>query len=592
MAFDALSLRAVTGELQAVVAGSRISKIYQPTNTDIELLLHKQGTNRRLLLSAHAQNARVHLTATIRENPAAPPMFCMLLRKHLAGGVLVSVEQPGLERILTLAVTGENEFGERAAKLLIAEMMGKHSNIILVNREDNSIIDSIRRVSHAVSRVREILPGRLYTPPPPPDRSDPLVLDAPAFLSLLRDGQAAEKIWQLLLRSLSGLSPQMAKEIVVRAGLSPAAPAALLAASEQTHLARVLTEFYAAVRDGAFRPSLAVDRETGAWLAYAPFPLEQYPPEARVAAETMNGALDKYYAAAGRVDQAGQIRRVILQVTAAALSRCRKKQAFLAEALTKAENADSLQQAGELILSNLHRLHKGDAALTAVNYRDPAQSPVSVSLDPRFTPAQNAQRYFKQYAKAKKSRAILLRQQQDNENETDYLESVESLAEQAVAAAELTDIRQELIEQGYLKAPSAHRPERARANNCSEPHRHITADGFTVLAGRNNKQNDRLTLREAAPDDIWLHTQNIPGSHVVIRNRDGRPVPETTLLEAAALAAYYSNARASANVPVDYTTVRHVHKPRGAKPGMVVYDHQKTLFVQPHSGRSGEQAPS
>jgi len=588
MAFDALSLRAVAGELKDTVIGSRITKIYQPVSTEIEFLLHKQGTNRRLLLSAHAQNARVHLTTTVRTNPPAPPMFCMLLRKHLEGGVLVSAEQPGLERVLTLAVTGENEIGERTTKLLVTEMMGKHSNIILVNRETNAIIDSLRRVSHAVSRVREILPGRPYTPPPTQERADPLALDAAAFLSLLRENAEQETIWQRLVRSLTGLSPLQAKEIVVRAGLSPAAPAAALTEPEQAGLAATLAEFYTAVQAGDFQPSLAVDRQTGTFLAYSPFRLAQYPPEDQVTAASMNELLNTYYSAAGQEDKLGLARQAILRVVAAALSRCRKKQTLLAEDLAKAENADSLQLAGELILANIHRLRRGDAELTATNYHDPVQAPVSITLDPRLTPAENAQRYFKQYGKAKKSLEILLRHQEDTQNEIDYLENVETLAEQAGSLTELADIRQELVEQGYLKAPASRPGERIKANERSEPHRFTTTDGFTVLAGRNNKQNDRLTLREAGPEDIWLHTQKIPGSHVVIRSQGGRPVPETTLLEAAALAAYYSKARASTNVPVDYTAVKYVRKPRGAKPGMVIYDHQRTLFVNPHPGRPEE----
>ncbi|MGI5838369.1 MAG: Rqc2 family fibronectin-binding protein [bacterium] len=588
MAFDALSLRAVAGELGELVIGSRITKIYQPTGTDIELLLHKQGVNRRLLLSAHAQNARVHVTKSVRENPPAPPMFCMLLRKHLDGGIIIAAAQPGLERVLKLVVTGENELGERTAKLLIAEMMGKHSNIILVDRASGVIIDSIRRVSRAISRVREVLPGRLYVPPPAQDKTDPLALAGDAFPALLRSGPGEEKIWRLLLNSLAGLSPLLAKDIAVRAGLAPERTAESLTDPEWDGLKATLVDFYQSVRNRTFTPSLAVDRKTGAFLAYAPFPLAQYPAAAGSAGKSMNEVLDIYYATFGQGDKTGQARQTLLRTVGAALARCRKKETGIAEALTAAQNALSLQLAGELILANIHRLRQGDSVLTAVNYYDPAQPEITVELDARFTPAENAQRYFKQYAKAKKSLAILGRQQQENAAEISYLENVETLAAQAGTAAELADIRQEMIEQGYLAAPASRRNNKTRPEEPSQPLRRITADGYTVLVGRNNKQNDRLTLREAAPDDIWLHTKDIPGSHVIIRVKDGRPVPETTLREAAALAAYYSKARASANVPVDYTAVRHVRKPRGAKPGMVIYDHQKTVFADPHPGRADE----
>ncbi len=583
MAFDALSLRAVTAELQARLVPSRINKIYQPTPTELVLLLHGQGKNYKLLLSAHAQNARVHLTEFNRENPPAPPVFCMLLRKHLEGGMITAINQPDLERMFTLSVAGEDEIGLPTTKVLIAELMGKHSNLILVNQENGLIIDSLKRIPPSLSRVRQVLPGRPYQLPPGQGRANPLHLSEDGFAAALTPGEPGGKLWKHILNSLAGLSPLMAREIVRRAGFDPETETGTMEPGHWPRLTAALTGFFASVRANRFVPTLIQASPGGNNTAFAAFDLSLYPDEQKTTFPTMNRLLDTLYQASGTADRLEQTRQSLLRLVGAELARCRKKLAIQTEAWEQAGQADELRAAGDLILANLHAIRKGDPVLLATDYADPEQRTRTIALNPQLTPAENAQSYFRRYAKAKNSLGILAGQRNANTAEINYLETCENNLEQAAALSDLAEIRQELVEEGYLKPLSAGRRGQAPPKP-SAPFTFRSPDGYTILAGRNNKQNDWLT-RSAAPEDLWLHTKDIPGAHVLIRTRAGEPVPDSTLLAAASIAAYYSKAHGAATVPVDYTLVRYVRKPRGARPGLVIYDHQRTLMAIPNPGQ-------
>lgn len=578
MPFDGLMLAAVCTELNEILAGARIEKIYQPAKNEITLHVGRPRERRRLILSAHPRDARAHLSTEQRENPAQPPLFCMVLRKHLEGGHIKKFRQPGLERVLEIYVDARDELGRPSEKILICEFMGKHSNILLVDPAENIIIDGIKRYSHSVSRYREVLPGKPYIPPPPQEKYNPLSLDEDTFRRILLEASLDSKVQKVLQTNLEGLSTVMSREIVYRAGL----PEDLIIDHCGEHEMRVLWQALKSITlpasRGEFNATIITDG-TGKPVEFAAFDITMFE-DCKRQHGTPSEILDKFFTAVRLLDRFNGEKQSLKTILKREIKRLEKKKELQARSAKEAEKAENYRIYGELLMANLHRLAKGMDEIAVENFYDPEGKAITIPLDRGLSPSENAQAYFKKYTKAKNTRNEALKQAQKSKEELEYLKGVLLAVEQSTTLSNLEEIKQELAEQGYLRNENKKIKNKKQEKPESSPMSFISSDGFTILVGRNNKQNDRLTMKIASDKDIWLHTKDIPGSHVIIKAENSR-VPKNTIYEAAVLAAYYSQARHSENVPVDYTRRKNVKKPRGAKPGYVIYEQQRTAVVNP-----------
>ena len=579
MPYDGLVLAAVKRELEEKLTGGRIDRVYQPEKDQIILVIHRPGERMRLLLSAKASDARAHLLAGTKENPASPPTFCMVLRKHLEGGRIAGLEQPGLERVLIIKVETRDELGQPAEKHLVCEIMGKHINIILVEPADGSIVDAIKRYSHAVSRYREVLPGRPYVPPPSQDKLNLLELCEDDFWSSCLQLPLATPLPELLQKKISGLSTVTCREIVFRAGLEPDTVLDQCGEYELVSLWKSLKKVVENVRRGEFEPSLAHTKK-GEVVDFSS--LELTHTGLYIKRGSMNQILDEFYTARELAEKIEREKNSLLNSVTKEISRLEKKLDLYTRSLRETEEMEKWRLYGELLTANMYRLKRGMTSVTVENYYEKECPPVTVPLDPQLTPQENAQLFFKKYQKAKNTHVTLQGRISLVLEELNYLETVKTSAEMASTAEELDEIAWELSREGYGGQPDAvkGRPGPKKEKTAPRPLAFLSSEGFTILVGRNNTQNDYLTSKMAADNDIWLHARGLPGSHVIIRT-GGREVPQLTLKEAATLAAYYSKGRSAKNVLVDYTLKKHVHKPKGAKAGMVVYEREKTITVAP-----------
>lgn len=561
MSFDGLFTRAVTKELTEMIKGGRINKVHQPYQHEIVLIIRAKGKNYKLLLSAHPAHARVQLTNEGYENPPEPPMFCMLLRKHLEGSILEEIQQHGLDRIMSFHIKGRNEIGDISYKKLIVEIMGRHSNIILLDPERNLILDSIKHVSYAMNSYRAVLPGQEYIFPPEQNKANPFEADEEDILKRLDFN--AGKLDKQIMDQYAGISPLFAKEITFQAGLAnrTTVPKAFLALLER-------------VRKHDYNPAVMYSNNKEYFYL---FPLESLQGEVKLY-PSLSNMLDHFYFGKAERDRVKQQAHDLERFVINEIEKNEKKIVKLKETIKKAEEAQKYQLFGELLTANLYAAKKGMESIEVVNYYNEDGETITIPLDPLKTPAENAQNYFTKYQKAKNSLSIVKEQIEKADEEKAYFEMLLQQIETA-SPKDIAEIREELIEEGYLKQ---RKKKQMKKNQGQKPvlDRFFASDGTEILVGKNNKQNDYLTNRLAARDEVWLHTKDIPGSHVVIRSKNPS---EKTIYEAAILAAYYSKARDSGSVPVDYTLVRHVKKPSGAKPGFVIYDNQKTVYVTPEA---------
>lgn len=580
MAFDGLFLSAIKAELSTWL-GSRLERIYQPDKDTLLIHLRRGREIKKLVMSAHAEHCRIHLTEVSLPNPLEPPLFCMVLRKHLQGGVLAEINQPGLERVLELHCSCTDELGRAVTRTLMVEIMGKHSNIILLD-PNGTIIDALRRYTHALSRHREVLPGRAYVPPPVQDKIDPRSLDLEQLGPIIFQSSWDKPLKSLLVEKLAGIGPQTAREILFRAGLPAEITPEFCGEHELGRLWQALQEVLAASLPPSWKPTVVRDKEKGV-LAFAAFDLLQFAGLPREHFPTPSQACEVFYEEKRAQNLLAAEKRSLTSLIERELKRCLKKEAVQAETVAAAAGAEQWRLYGELITANIYRLQKGMTSFTAENFYDPEAPPVTIELDPSLTPAENAERYFNRYNKAKNAARQAALQLEQTREEIAYLNSVAQALEMADSLEELKEIREELVRSGYLEPAKGEKkqPQRER-EAASRPLELISSDGFIILVGKNNRQNDYLSLKLARDEDIWLHAKDVPGSHVIIRTQ-GRPVPERTLEEAAGLAAYFSRARQAGRVAVDYTQAKYVRKPPGARPGMVIYDHQHTVYVAPIS---------
>ena len=564
MPLDALCLTAVAGEVRAAVQGGKIDKIYQPTRDEVVLYIRGPAGNVRLLLSANPGHPRAHLTERNRENPEQPPMFCMLLRKHLQGARILELNQPPLERILDFRLETLDELGDRVERRLVLEAMGRSANLLLLDGEGR-IVDCTRRVDGDLARgQRQLLPGLFYRQPPAVDKLNPFTL-SPEELRLVLANPLGKAWDKLLLDSFTGLSPLVARELAFRAG------------DDSEKLAAELEKLGEAVEENRFTPYLLV-RE-GKPVDFTFLPVLQYGPETEsIPRESFSALLDDFFSdreSAERVRQRGQ--DLVKSVTSAR-DRTARKLGNQARELEATKNRERLRELGDILTSNLHLMEKGMSTFRTMDFYDPEGGEVDIPLDPLLTPQQNAAKYYKEYNKAKTAEEMLTIQIEKGEKELEYLNSVLENIALAEGEKDLQEIRQELTETGYLRRPKT---AAKRAKKVSgKPMEFRSSSGLRISVGKNNSQNDLLTTKLAYKSDIWLHTQKIHGSHVILW-LEGGEADARSLTEAAQLAAYFSQARDGSKVPVDYTPVKYVKKPAGARPGMVVYTTYQTAVVEP-----------
>ena len=571
MPLDAICLRAMTNELKEKLLGVRIDKVQQPARDQIVLLLRG---NLRLLFNAGPNQPRVQLTEVLRENPAEPPMFCMLLRKHLVGGRITDVEQSGLERVVTFTIRNVNELGESGTKKLVLEAMGRRSNLILLD-EDDRILDCMRRVEFEVSGARALLPGLYYRLPAPLDKVS--LLDDPDGAAVLArcGGGAEESVERFLLDRCLGVSPLIARELTQRAfGAADARFCDRADGCER--LAAEIERLTNAVQENNFTPTM-LSRE-GRPVDFTHCPITQYGAETvQTTFPTFSALLDAFYTERDRQEAAQRRGRELTRTVTSAHERAVRKLGMLEKEYAAAQDRDTLRLCGDLITANLYRMERGAARLTAQNYYDESGAEIDIPLDPLLTPQQNAAKYYKRYTKAKTAEKHLREQIEKTAAERDYLESVQGEIALAQTEPEFAELRRELQETGYIRRSGKEKRGRERP---IAPREFRSSSGLRIFVGRSNVQNDALTKR-ADKRDLWLHTQKIHGSHVILCTEDGA-YDDESLLEAARLAAYYSQAQGGSNVPVDYTSVKFVKKPANAKPGKVVYETYRTVYVTPN----------
>ena len=578
MPFDGSVVHSIVSELNNKTIAGKIDKIYQPEKDELIIHIRNYKDNNKLLLSASPSFPRVHLTSDNKSNPAVPPSFCMLLRKHLLGGRIVSVRQPDFERIIEIDIECFDELGYSAHRTLITEIMGRHSNIIFIDKSSGKIIDSIKRVSFEMSSVREILPGIEYKYPPSGEKTNPLEVTKEGFLSGLESTNISTRAEKYLINSYNGISPVVAREICLRASIESDTDVKQLSSSQMLNLYNSFLWFQASAAGNNYRPNIVF--KEGKASDFSCFDLEVFKRNEKKFYDSMSTTVQYYYSEKDLKDRIKQKSGDIHKIITNRLDRCYKKMEILNNELSEAQDSERFKIYGDLIMSNLYDLKKGMGKAHLLNYYSPKGEFIDISLDTQLSPTANAQRYYKKYNKSKNALNAIKEQLEENRSEIIYLETQLDNLDKCTEEIEIEEIRNELAEQGYIKARKSTIKNRVKA---SKPMRFLSSSDFEIYVGKNNVQNDYLTLKFAANQDIWLHTKDIPGSHVIIKT-EGKEVDETTLKEAATLAAFYSKGKLSSKVPVDYTRKKNVKKPSGAKPGMVIYDNYSTIYITPDEG--------
>ena len=561
MPLDAIYLSALTAELKDKLVGGRIDKVQQPERDMLLLSLRAKGENLRLLLAAGTGNARVHLTESSFENPAEPPMFCMLLRKHLVGAHISAVYQPDYERLLIIELEGRDEMGFASQKKLVAEMIGRSANVILVDGEGR-IVDCMRRMDFGGDAQRRMLPGMIYRLPPKQEKPPLLETDSAQRKTMIAGADRQQSLDKWLLSSFAGLSPLVCRELAHRCGGS------------YDTLPELLDAFADSVQAGDLRPTILY--EEGKPRDFSFMPISQYGPSVSCREEeSFSKLLDSFYSQRDRAEQQRRRSHQLFKTVRTIRDRIQRKLASQTEELRRTEDRDEVRKTAELVTANIYRIKKGDRTLECVDYYDPECPVIPIALDPLKTPQQNAAALFKEYNKLKAARAHLTGLIEEGERQLDYLNSVLELLSLSETEKDISDIRRELIATGYLRKQGGSKADRSKGQ---APWRFVTDDGFEVLAGRSNVQNDELTTKTGRRTDYWFHTQHLHGSHVILRCNGLEPT-ELAVAQAAVIAAYYSQGREGGKVPVDYTMLRFVRKPSGALPGKVIYTDYKTIMT-------------
>ncbi|MBQ3422298.1 MAG: NFACT family protein [Romboutsia sp.] len=580
MALDGLVIHSLVDELYSKLLGGKIDKVHQPEEDEIVLYIRNNKENYKLILSCSSSNPRVYIANDYKkENPKKAPMFCMLFRKYIQSGNIVNISQVGFERIIKISVDSLDELKEKTTKDIYIEIMGRHSNIILTHNADNKIIDSAKRIPTSVSRARQILPGLTYELPPSQDKLNPLnnISQIEFTESLISyDGPIFKGIYSKFL----GISPIVSKEICYRANINEKSNVCKLSSNELNNLYKEFNNLFNDVRNNNYSPCIVLNEKIDKVVDFSCINLTLYNEFKFITKESMSTILEDYYKTKDIKDRIHQRASDLRKSISIKLERLYHKQEKQNEELKEAENADDYKIKGELLTAYIYMIQKGMESIEVQNFYDPNYENITIKLKENLTPSENSQRYFKKYNTLKTAKKEITSQMDISKEEIDYLENILLNIDNCENLAELQDIKDELISLGYAKAPGKLKSKKELNKLTTSPHEFISSDGFKILVGKNNKQNDHLTLRIADPDDIWMHTKNIPGSHVIIKCA-GKEVSENTIYEGAMLAAYFSKGKMSAQVPVDYTKKKHVKKPSGSKPGMVIYETNSTMYVTP-----------
>ena len=567
MAFDGIAVSCLRKELADRLTGGRITKIVQSESDELLLTIKNNGAQYRLLLSASASLPLIYLTETNKPAPMTAPGFCMLLRKHLGGGRITAVTQPSLERILHFEIEHLDEMGDLCRKTLIAELMGKHSNLIFC-KEDGTILDSIKHVSLAVSSVREVLPGRSYFIPHTQDKLDPLTTEPEAMVTAIC--RKPVTLGKAIYTTLTGFSPVMAEELCCRSSLDAGRPAAVLGDTEQTMLAHQLLRLMESIRESSFAPTIYYKGKEP--IEFSALPLTLYEDLEQTRSDSMSGILEQYYATKNTLTRIHQKSADLRRIVQTALDRSRKKYDLQSRQLADTEKREKYKIWGELIHTYGYGVPEGARSMEALNYY--TNETITIPLDPILSAQENAKKYFDKYGKLKRTFEAVTRLLQETGDEVTHLESVQTALDMALTEEDLVQIKEELIEAGYIRRKGGGKKVRIT----SKPYHYRSSDGFDIYVGKNNLQNEELTFQFASGNDWWFHAKGVPGSHVIVKT-EGKELPDRTFEEAGRLAAWYSKNRGGDKVEIDYVQKKHVKKPGGSKPGFVVYYTNYSLVI-------------
>lgn len=570
MAFDGITIANIVTELNQTITGGKINKIAQPENDELIITIKNQRKQYRLFLSASASLPLIYLTETNKPSPLTAPNFCMLLRKHIGSGKIIAIEQPGMERIIRFTIEHLNELGDLCTKYLIVEIMGKHSNIIFCNEEDQ-IIDSIKHVSAHMSSVREVLPGRPYFIPETQSKLNPFVLTEEIFQEKIfpRPVNVAKAIYT----SITGISPLMAEEVCYRAGIDGGIPTDGLEDVERVHLAHTFLRMVDDIRDGHFEPNIIYKGKEP--VEFACFPLSQYQDYRAVSYPSIFPVLETYYAEKNIVTKMRQKTVDLRKIVQNALERNVKKYQLQQKQLKDTEKKEKYRVWGELLNTYGYEVEPGAKSMEALNYY--TNEMIQIPLDETMTPQENAKKYFDKYSKLKRTKGALDTLLQKTGDEIKHLESIAASLDIASSEEDLVQIKEEMMEYGYVKRKNT---GGKKVKVTSRPYHYISSDGYDIYVGKNNFQNDELSFKFASGNDWWFHAKGQPGSHVIVKSKN-EELPDRTFEEAGKLAAYYSKGRQAPKVEIDYTQKKNLRKPTGGKPGFVVYYTNYSLLIEP-----------
>ena len=571
MAFDGITIANIVTELNQTITGGKINKIAQPENDELIITIKNQRKQYRLFLSASASLPLIYLTETNKPSPLTAPNFCMLLRKHIGSGKIIAIEQPGMERIIRFTIEHLNELGDLCTKYLIVEIMGKHSNIIFCNEEDQ-IIDSIKHVSAHMSSVREVLPGRPYFIPETQSKLNPFVLTEEIFQEKIfpRPVNVAKAIYT----SITGISPLMAEEVCYRAGIDGGIPTDGLEDVERVHLAHTFLRMVDDIRDGHFEPNIIYKGKEP--VEFACFPLSQYQDYRAVSYPSIFPVLETYYAEKNIVTKMRQKTVDLRKIVQNALERNVKKYQLQQKQLKDTEKKEKYRVWGELLNTYGYEVEPGAKSMEALNYY--TNEMIQIPLDETMTPQENAKKYFDKYSKLKRTKEALDTLLQETGDEIKHLESIAASLDIASSEEDLVQIKEEMMEYGYVKRKNT---GGKKVKVTSRPYHYISSDGYDIYVGKNNFQNDELSFKFASGNDWWFHAKGQPGSHVIVKSKN-EELPDRTFEEAGKLAAYYSKGRQAPKVEIDYTQKKNLRKPTGGKPGFVVYYTNYSLMASSH----------
>ncbi|MGN1113365.1 MAG: NFACT family protein [Acutalibacteraceae bacterium] len=575
MALDGAFLRFIKTELEEKLVGLRVEKVFQPNRDELIVAFRGVSGAYKVLMSARANSPRVNITQYPPENPQTPPMLCMLLRKRLTGARLKAITQYQLERVIRFTFDATDELGDKIELSLIAEIMGKYSNVIFVDGNGN-VIDALKRVDMTMSSQRLVLPGVEYRLPPPQDKLNPLEVTAEEIIGRIRSLGKTQKLNKAILSAVQGFSPVVCRELEHLTGRGAELDTSSMTDEQYSRLGFFLKRTLGEINDNEGVPCMVQDLN-GKPLDFSFMNILQYGTAAKtVRFESYSELLDSFYLERDKTERMRVKGQDLLRLLTNITERLTRKINTQKIELANSEDREPLRIKGDLLQANLYRIEKGMTEIEVENFYDENLPMIKIKLNPALTPGQNAQKYYKDYRKAKNAQQYLTVEIEKAQQELLYIDTVFDSLSRAETERELTEIKQELIEGGYIKRIRS----RQKIKGTLPPLEFTSKSGLKILVGRNNVQNDRLTLKTARNYDLWFHTKDIPGSHTIIVSQGETPDDET-ILYAAQLAAYHSRAKESSKVPVDYTLIKYVSKPVGAKPGMVIYKNQKTLFVKP-----------